>query len=253
MESLTKRVFRRFFADACSDFLNDSCKSNDCKHAHIVPEVKAVRIVFERAQVKDIEEAYGVSINYPKLFESFFSLFAEMFIKKSADFESRIGRMTMDCERTPRTHQMYKLIAQALVMHRSMTLYDAIKFVIKYHTDSIHGQDVIMQMITETGPDLVQFMSYLNLIFRSRTVPLPILVKILSVCVKYQEPGLPKFILNNLINKNADDLRRLNTDGNVLKFMQLQYDLILTEDDSKAREKCETLALSMKNANLRTL
>ena len=246
-ETVTNRVFRKFFVDACPEFINDNCKIPVCGHIHIVPEVKAVRIVFERAQVKEIEEAYGVCVNYPKLFEPFFLLFAEMFIKKKdEDSEPLIGRMVMDCERTARTHQMYRYIVQALVDYKKMTRCDAIKLLMKYSTDSVHGQDEILQMVAETGADLIQFMDYLSDTFRSRTVPTSVLDKILSVCVQYQEPKLPRFLLNNLINKSPIELRKLNADKKVNKFMELQKEL-MEEDETSREEKCITLIFNLKN------
>lgn len=245
-DTLVNRVFRRFFMDACSEYMLSKCEDSHCKRIHIFPEVKAVRIVFERANLADIEEAYGVSINYPKLFETFFPLFAEMLIKKVTDVEPKLGRMIMDCERTPRLSQLFKVLADALVAYKSMSRCEAIKLIIKHSTNSIYGQEEILKMIAETGPDLVQFIDYLENLFQSRSIPVTVLNEIISICVKYQEPKLPQFVLNNLITKNPNELKELNADLKIGKFLQLQHDYLAIDDNARS-EKLLYLANRVKS------
>jgi hypothetical protein len=165
-------------------------------------------------------------------------LFAEAFIKSSRDYETHVARMIMDCERSAKSHHLYRHIVDALVKHGQLPLYKAIQLLIKHHTDSEYAQETIMSMIAETGPDLIRLLDYLVKVHSKRSIPNNVLDKVLAHCVTYQDPQLPMFCLNNLINKKPEQIRQLSS-SNVSSFLQLQQSL--SEENASRESKLEAL------------
>lgn len=226
-----KQVLKRFFADVCPDFLDNVCSSQGCQFQHRQPDLAAVHAELEKSPLKDIDEAYGVASKHAKLFELSLPMFAEMFIKRAPDFEPRIARLIMDCERTARSHQLYRPIVTALIFHGKMPSYKAIQLLIKHHTNSEYAQDAIMSMIVEEGPHLIRFMDYLRFVSKIRPLPNHILDKIISNCVIFQDVSLPMFCLDNLIatTRSTEQIGKLNK-ANLEKFMELHTYLVETNE-----------------------
>lgn len=226
-DQVSHRVFYKFFHGSCVDFYDSICLTTDCPRKHFMPEFDAVRTGFEKASVKEIDEAFGVCIKIPKMFEHFFLLFAEIIIKKIPNFESRLARMVMECENNPRSQQKYFEVVDALVQFNNMQRYKAIKWLIGHHTDSTHAQEIILSMVVETGPDLIRLMDYVNNVSRKRTMPNKIIEKLALNVTTYQDPIAPHFVLNNLFQLPTEQLRLFDRQilANFLKFQMMQNTL----------------------------
>lgn len=227
VDQVGHRVFYKFFHGSCVDFFDSICLTPDCPRKHFLPEYGAVRTELEKASVKDIDEVYDVCIKIPKMFEQFFLLFAEIIIKKVPNFESRLARMVMECEKNPRSHQKYSEVVDALVQFNKMPRYKAIKWLIGHHTDSTHAQETILSMVVETGPDLIRLMDYVNDVSRKRTMPNKIIEKMALNVTTYQDPIAPHFVLNNLFQLPIEQLRLFDRQilVNFLKFQMMQNTL----------------------------
>lgn len=232
-DQVVNRVFYKFFKGVCSDFFSTNCMTPNCPRKHCLPEVDAVRRELEKVSIRDTDEAYGVCLKFPKLFDVFFSLFAEIFIKKVPNFETRLSQMVMECEKNPRTHQKYFQVVEALVQFNNMQRYKAIKWLISHHTNSPHAQEIILTMITDAGPDLIRLMDYVNEISKKRTMPIKTIEKIALNVTTYQDPNVPYFVLNNLFQKPPDQLRQFDHEvlTNFLKFQTSQAALSSLGED----------------------
>jgi hypothetical protein len=229
-------VFDRYFNGICFEWLESRCTSK-CNKKHDLPDVKDLTVAFDDATIKDIDDVYGLSQQYQCMLEKYFQVFADSYVMKVVDFEPKIGRLMLDCERTPRTHSWYTKILAAL--EYKMPKYKAIRIIIKHHTDSIYAQDVILSMIMDTGPDLIRLLDYLIDVFAKRSLPFEVIEKMIAICVTYQEPMLPQFCLNNLVIADEKILRQLKPE-HLEKFFQLQS--ALTAENSNRESKARSLA-----------
>lgn len=225
-DKTTDRVIDLFFKGICLNGLENKCIISQCTLKHTLPDVKEVRILLAKASVKDSDDAYALCLKYPAILEKYFQIFAELRVKIPRDLDTTIGRMILDCERTPRTHSWYKHIVVAL--EAIMPKYKAIKFIISHHTDSVYAQDTIMQMIMETGPDLVRFLTYLMDISKKRSLSLQMIDKILEAVTTYQDPMLPMFCLDLVLTLNEKNLRQVNQNSleQFIKFHTALSDLL---------------------------
>lgn len=232
-DQVAVRVFYKIFRGTCMNFFVSICPTTDCPQKHYLPEVAAIRQELEKATSKEIDEAYGVCIKIPRMFEMFFSLFAEMFIKKIPNFESRLARMVMECERNPRSHQKYCQVVEALVQFNQMQRYKAIRWLIVHHTDSPTAQEVILSMVLDLGPDLIRLMDYLIKISNNKHLPKKLIEKIALNVTTYQDPTVPHFVLNHLFQKPPEQLRQFDQTilMNFLKFSTLQTELISADTE----------------------
>lgn len=226
-------VFYKFFQGTCMNFFVSICPTPDCPQKHFLPEVVAIRQELEKATSKEIDEVYGVCIKIPKMFEMYFSLFAEMFIKKIPNFESRLARMVMECEKNPRSHQKYFQVVEALVQFSQMQRYKAIRWLIVHHTDSTTAQEIILSMVVDLGADLIRLMDYLIKISNNKQLPKKLIEIIASNVTTYQDPTVPHFVLNHLFQKPPELLRQFDQTVlmNFLKFSKLQTELISADTE----------------------
>lgn len=220
------RILQQFFGNVCIDFLEDNCPKQPCKH--YLPDTQAVADRLDRCALKSIDDAFNLALQFPaKLLFPYFGQFAEQFTKKALvalGDESRLARMIMECERNARSHSMYRTVAGALEIAAPMPSYQATRFIIKYHTDSPYAREVIIQMIIDTGPDLIRNISYLQDIAATQTIPTPTIDKILSNCVTYHDPALPNLCLKLLTPLQAEQISELTT-KTMTKFIALQVEL----------------------------
>lgn len=221
IEDATDKILNSFFASVCKGFIDNSCKTDGCKNPHRFPNVDIVAALFAKSSVKEIDDAYSVVSKHPRFLETYMSMFVELYIKRTSEYESRLARMIMDCEQNAKCHQLYRIIVEALVAHGLKQQFEAVEFLIKHHTPSLYANEVIMGLCVETGAEIIRFMNYLSRVFETQTIPNQILDKILFNCVKYQTASLPNFCLNNLLKKTPTQLRQLNQDS-ILKFIHLQ-------------------------------
>lgn len=231
VDTKTDRILKAHFGGLCPEF--NTCTDKSCQRLHKYPAEFAVRATLEQEPIKIIIEAYDVTTNYSKMFEEYFSMFAELIIKKE-NFESRLAWMIKDCEKTPRTIKFYKNIVDALVAHAKFPFYKAILFVINNHSDTPIGQETLLDMIVSTGPDLIRLLPYLNKLNQTRTIPIKIVNEILKNCVTFQDPTLPTFCLNNLLNRPKDQIGQLNSDS-LTKFIELQNYLTNTNEEREQK------------------
>lgn len=184
---------------------------------------------FDFMSIADADEAYDVMTNYPKLFFNYCTLAAEVFAKfKSFD---RLANMVKQCERTPRTYMLYKNIVDALIRH-GILRHRAIQFVIDNHNDSDYSRAVILQMITDVGPDIVRFCPYLYEVRYKMTLPVAVFDKLLDACVCYQHPWLPMLCLDELLQRPSH--HALNP-ANIAKFLKLCPEIISVHDQMRLK------------------
>lgn len=229
-------VFDRYFKGICFEWLESRCE-RECNQKHELPNASDLASIFKDAPAKDIDDVYGLSQQYPCVLEKYIQVFADFFVSRFNDFEPKIGRLLLDCERTPRTHSWYSKIVAAL--EQKMPKYKAIKLVIKHHTDSVYAQDVIMSLIMDTGPDLIRLLQYLMDVSAKRSLPFYVIEKMLAICVTFQEPMLPQFCLNNLVITDEKNLHQLNQE-HLKRFFQLQT--VLSAENPNRESKCQALA-----------
>lgn len=232
--SPTERILREYFAGVCNSFISSECTDSSCKRLHKYPSETTVRAVLKEANLKTIDEAYGVTTQNSGMFEKYFALFAELFIKKDKQYEQRIARMIMDCEKTPRLTSLYTVVVEALVLHASLPRYKAIKFLIHHHVDTPIAQDIILDLIITAGPDLIRFMDYLMRLSEKRTIPIKVIDQVLLNCVTFQNPYLPMFCLNNMLNRSREQIAQLNSDS-LERFLNLQNFLSQINDDREQK------------------
>lgn len=224
----------QLFGDICLKSLEDNCDPLFCKKTHDLPTVDSVRSIWEESPLKMIDEAYGIAVQNFKLFEVFIPLLAEMVIKKSTEYESRLARMIMDCEGNSKSHQLYQFIVNALVQHAKMPLYKALKLLIKHHTDSCYAQEAILAMVVETGPDLIRLLSYLKSVNSKRPLSISNIDRIVTTCVTYQDPLLPIFCLDSLMKLSREQVQELNQEI-LINFVALHS--CLSEINDSREEK----------------
>ena len=222
------------FGNVCIDFLENNCKEVGCKNSHSLPKVEEMREKFERCALKPVDDAFGAALLYPKVLDQFFSVFAEMFVKKSPNELSRLSRMIMECERNARSHQNYRIIVDALIKFGSKSKFEAVKFIVTHHTDSKYSRDILMSLIAETGPDIVRFVTYLQNVANQQTISAASFDKILKTVVSYQSPDILTFCLNNLLTHNPEYIRQLKKE-NVKQFLDIQT--YLTQFNQEREEK----------------
>lgn len=138
-----------------------------------VPAIGVVRITFACLTLKMLQTVYKVTMKYQKLFEHFCGLFAEMLIKLLPnDLETRIARRIMHCEKTPKTHKMYRPIVQSLVVNASLPRHKADIFTDSRHwrwPRSLYGIFQRCQgQATDCRPDTRQNNSELHLLSKPR-------------------------------------------------------------------------------------
>lgn len=238
LDDATERILKQYFGGLCQEFAYSTCKNTACKKLHKFPAVFTVRAALEGLLAKTINEAYGVTTKNSKMLEEYFTLFAELFIKHDKSFENRLARMIMDCEKTPRLTKLYRNIVDILVLHAQMPRYEAIKFVIKHHADSPIAQEIILDMIVDTGADLIRLLPYLQGLSTKRTIPINALNKIVANCLKFQDPQLPMFCLNNMLTRPREHLHQLDKDS-VERFFDHQMLLVNTSEERE--QKLESL------------
>lgn len=248
VDDAADKILKDFFGNICKGFLENICNFNRCQRNHKFPSVNVVAPLFQKCTIKQIDDAYGVVSKHPRFLETYVSMFAEFFVKRTTEYESRLARMIMDCEKTSKGHQMYRNIVEVLVAHGKQQRYEAVQLLIKYHTPSIYAEEAIMNLCVETGADMVRFMDYLSKIFATRSIPNSVFDKILSNCVTYQNPALPNFCLNNMITKNIQQLRQINPD-NMAQFLELQTTLIKCSSTGQGKMECLARKVHMMNGN----
>lgn len=247
VDDATDKILKNFFGSICKGFIDNSCMSDGCKNKHHFPNVNIVAALFAKCTIKEIDDAYGVVSKHPRFLETYISLFAELYVKRTSEYESRLSRMIMDCEQNAKCHQLYRNIVEALVTHGQKQKFEAVEFLIKHHTPSMYATEIVMGLCVETGAEIIRFMNYLSRVFETQTIPTPILDKILFNCVKYQTASLPNFCLNNLLKKTPAQLRQLNQDS-ILKFIHLQT---AYSDGNALREaKLQTLVPKIQSLGL---
>lgn len=230
----TERVFQVYFVGTCLAAYEERCDGT-CGLKHNPPVIGAIRHLFNAASLEEIENIYGVAVRYQKLFEHFCGFLAEMFIKLLPhDYEPKIARIIMDCEKNQKTREMYRSIVQSLVVYAALPRYKAVRIIINHHIDSTIAQEVIFSLILDTGADLVRFMDYLFQVNLKRRIPDQILEKIIINCNSYQSTHLPSFCLDNLIQLQPAQLRNIKQDE-LTKFVRMQCDLIESNNDRRSK------------------
>lgn len=163
-DDVMKNVLASCFNNACVGFLSNNCTTKTCERPHQLPEMEDVRKTFAATVPRGIDEIYGVATKLPVLFDQYFGLLAEYFIRcYPKEFEVKLASMIMDCERTPRTHSLYRIVSDALVMWAKMPRYKAIQLIIKHHVDSIFAHAALLEMILKTGKSCLSFKRLVDL------------------------------------------------------------------------------------------
>lgn len=157
-DDVMKNVLANCFKNACVGYLSNNCTTKPCDRPHQLPEMAEVRTTFAATIPRGIDEIYGVASKLPVLFDQYFGLFAENFIRcYPKEYEAKLARMIMDCERTPRTHSLYRFVRDALVKWAKMPHYKAIQLIIKHHVKSTFAHAALLEMILETGKNWTTF------------------------------------------------------------------------------------------------
>lgn len=245
-DNSAERVLTEYFGGLCQAFVNNNCIDTSCKKPHEYPAVFAVRAALSLSPPKMIVEAYNVIADVraknSKMYEEYFKLFAELFIKRDENFKDRLARMVMDCEITPRLTKLYKDIVDALVCHGQWQFYKAIAFIIEHHIDSSIAQEIILDLIVKTGPHLIRLLPYLLTLSERRTIPINILDEVIKNCVTFQDPRLPMFCLNNMVSRTSQQLNQLTMESreNFINLLTL-----LSEINVDLDNKLETVSLKL--------
>lgn len=157
-DEVMKNVLANCFKNACVGYLSNNCTTKPCDRPHQLPEMAEVRTTFAATIPRGIDEIYGVVSKLPVLFDQYFGLLAENFIRcYPKEFEAKLARMIMDCERTPRTHSMYRIVSDVLVKWVKLPRYKAIQLIIKHHVGSKFAHEALLEMILETGKNCTTF------------------------------------------------------------------------------------------------
>ena len=234
----------KFFPDFCVNFVNsEPCNNDKCNFKHEFLPMDSYQNYFESRTLAEIDEFYALCVNFPRLFSFFFSLFAELYTTKTKESqeirESKMARLIMECERTPRMQSIgYQHIVTAL--EKTMPRYKALQLLIKHHESSDIADEILLQLVSEVGADLFRLLPYLESVQNRRTFPSHALDWILGVTVQFENPRLSMFCLNNLITRSLDQFRLLDK-GKVAEFLNVQsYYLNMVKNQNYA-SKIETV------------
>lgn len=208
-------MLKTVFSGLCVEFANESCMKT-CKQRHEFPSVVDVRQNMSSVNLTTIETAYEFIKNHPKMFLMYFPVFCDIF--GFFKLPNRLKAMFTDCERQSRTIDYYRHVVNALTK-TGILKYKSIRMCIEVVTDSPYARETIINMIAETGPDVVRFVDYLT---RCGTLPMPMFNKIMEQCVTYQNPDLQYYLLSSFQQAlQHETVASQVNEVNMIKLLQL--------------------------------
>lgn len=208
-------MLKTVFSGLCVDFVNESCMKT-CKQRHELPSIVDVRQNMNSVNLTTIENAYQFIKDHPKMFLMYFPVFCDIygFFK----LPNKLQEMFIDCERQSRTVDYYRHVVNALT-NTGILRYKSIRMCIDVVTDSPYARETIINMIAETGPDVVRFVDYLK---RCGTLPMPLFNKIMEQCVTYQNPDLQYYLLSSFQQAlEHDTVASQVNEVNMIKLLEL--------------------------------
>lgn len=248
VDDVTATVFKQYFGDVCVESqLNEGCNQPGCKNRHTLPDAAKVRALLSMCAKEEIDRVIRVAMEYPNIYKALFQVIAEIHSKQLPQSESKLARMIMDCERNARSHEMYQHVVNALVSHGNKPRYEALNFLIKHHTESEVAQETIMNLIVDTGPEVVHFTGYLSRVYSlRRKIPDSILSKLIAILTTYDYSQLQRLCVNNLVTKNVGELRKFDT-GLVNTFLDHQVEKNRDYDRVTETAKIASIASKVKS------
>lgn len=214
----TDKILKEIFGNVCPGFLENRCDVPACTRRHSFVDFASVRATLINASKQQVNETFQVVLRYHQLFLNYVLVFTEKFVNNN-DTDS-LSELVKGCDRHPRTKECLRDIVRKIIDLDHWKVHSAIRFIINHHVDSAIARDVILQMILDSGPCLPYFMDYIEFVYNQQSIHVKDFDRILQTCVSYQNPLLPNFCMNYMLQCAVDSMRQMNQ-NNLVGFLKM--------------------------------
>ncbi|KAG5684777.1 hypothetical protein PVAND_013990 [Polypedilum vanderplanki] len=239
----TDNILRKYFGNVCPAFLENRCNLNVCRRRHELTDKTILKAHLIRASISEVRDIFDVALRFYRLFHDYVSVFTEKFIINND--EQDLILQIKGCDRHVRTRECLREIARKIIDMGYMSVHKTLKFIIQHHLDSSIARETILHLILDSGVCIPYFMEYIENMYNQHTICMDDFNKILHACVSYQNPMLPNFCLNYLLQCTPERFGNIPKES-LAKFLHMNK--CLSELNENREAKLLSIVAKMREA-----